>query len=195
MLLSSDGRLGFFIVIMAKDKMKMIKMGFVAHPHGIRGEAEIRLLNENATQSVLQEGMAVTFFPTSEKSQISSIGEEWVLESFRIGNKVIAKFKGIVDRTHLEKLIPFEIYLEREQFPEPEDDEVYLVDLIDMPVFSPEGTELGKLESFSDNGMQYLFEVRLNTGEKITLPYVDAFFPEIDMEEGKIIMVMPEYTE
>jgi ribosomal 30S subunit maturation factor RimM len=54
---------------------------------------------------------------------------------------------------------------------------------------------LGRLESFSDNGMQYLFEVRLMDGEKIILPYVESFFPQIDLENKKITMVMPEYTE
>jgi 16S rRNA processing protein RimM len=104
-------------------------------------------------------------------------------------------FEGIKDRTHLETLLPFEIHVPREAFPEPDEDEVYLVDLIDYTVISPEGEKLGSLESFSDNGMQYLFEVRLIDGSKITLPYVEAFFPEIDPEERTITMIMPEYTE
>jgi len=92
-------------------------------------------------------------------------------------------------------MIPFEIFLDRDQFPEPENGQVYLVDLIDMMVVSPEGEELGKLESFSDNGVQYLLEVRLLDGSKITLPYVESFFPEVDLENGKITMIMPEYSE
>ena len=176
-------------------KENLIRMGFVAHPHGIKGEAELRLLNPNLDECVLEKDMQVFLFPSSDKSKLSAKGEEWVIEDLRFGNKVICRLKGIVDRTHLESLIPFEVYLDRINFPEIEDDEVYLVDLINMEVVSPSGEELGKLESFSDNGMQYLFEVRLTTGEKITLPYVDAFFPEIDMENKKIVMIMPEYTE
>lgn len=180
---------------MAQDKLKMIKMGFVSHPHGIKGEAELRLLNPNLDESILDEGMSVWVFPSGEKSKLDSKGEEWKISKLRFGNKAICTFENIKDRTHLESYLPFEFYVDRESFPETEDDEVYLVDLVDMDVFSPEGVELGKLESFSDNGMQYLFDIRLTTGEKMTLPYVDAFFPEIDMENRKIIMIMPEYTE
>ena len=180
---------------MGQSKEQLIKLGFVAHPHGIKGEAELRLLNPNLDESVLDEGQKLWLFPSSEKSKLNPKGEEWVIEKLRFGNKVICQFEGIKDRTHLENLIPFEFYLDREEFPETEEDEFYLVDLIDLPVFSPEGKELGTLESFSDNGMQYLFEVRLVDGSKITLPYVDTFFPEIDVENQKIIMIMPEYTE
>jgi len=177
------------------EKDKLIKLGFVAHPHGLKGEAELRLLNTNYEESVLQDGLSVWIFPTSPKSKVKEFGEKWVIEKIRFGNKVICQFEGMKDRTHLESFIPFEIYLERQAFPEPEDDEVYLVDLIDMDVVNEEGVVVGKLESFSDNGMQYLFEVRLNQGEKIVLPYVDSFFPEIDLKNKKITMIMPEYTE
>lgn len=176
-------------------KEELIKLGYVAHPHGIKGEAELCLLNSNYEESILDDEMKLWLFPSSAKSKINPSGEEWRIKKIRFGNKVICQFEGIKDRTHLESLIPFEFYLDRESFPEPEENEVYLVDLIDMDVVSEEGELLGKLESFSDNGMQYLFDVRLSSGEKMTLPYVDTFFPEIDMENKKITMIMPDYTE
>lgn len=176
-------------------KEDLIKLAFVAHPHGIKGEAEIRLLNNNPEQTVLEEGMKVFLYPSSEKSRISPYGEEWMISKLRLGNKVIATFEGVKDRTDLETMIPFEIYLDRDSFPEPDEDEVYLVDLVNMPVVNEAGEKIGVLESFSDNGMQYLFDVRMTTGEIVTLPYVEAFFPEINMEEKKIVMVLPDYTE
>jgi 16S rRNA processing protein RimM len=179
---------------MKKDEL--IKMGFVAHPHGLKGEAELRLLNPDPNESVLDDEMKVWLFPSSPKSKLNAQGEEWTIQKIRFGNKVICQFEGMRDRTHLESLIPFELYLDRESFPETDDDEVYLVDLVDMDVVNEEGEVIGKLESFSDNGMQYLFDIRLNpNGEKITLPYVDAFFPKIDMEKKQITMIMPDYTE
>lgn len=145
--------------------------------------------------SVLDEDMKVWLIPTSPESKLSPDGEEWQIQKLRFGNKAICLFAGIKDRTHLESYLPFDLYLSRSSFPEPDENEVYLVDLVDLPVFSAEGVKLGKLESFSDNGQQYLFEVRLETGEKITLPYVEAFFPEVDVKNKKIVMIMPEYTE
>ena len=180
---------------MTKDNLKMVTLAKVFHPHGIKGEAELRLLNDNPDESILEEGMTVYLYPASEKSQVSKGGEEWVIQKLRFGNKVICTFEGMKDRTHLETLLPFEVRLPRDAFPETDDNEVYLVDLVDMDVVNTDREKIGTLESFSDNGMQYLFEVRLNDGSKMTLPYVEAFFPEIDMENKQIVMIMPEYTE
>lgn len=180
---------------MAKENLKMITIANVFHPHGIKGEAELRLLNENHEESILEEGMTVYLYPAAEKSKISKGGEEWLISKLRFGNKVICTFEGMKDRTHLETLLPFEIRVPRDAFPEPEDNEVYLVDLVDWDVVNEAREKVGTLESFSDNGMQYLFEIRLNDGSKMTLPYVDAFFPEIDQEKKQIVMIMPEYTE
>ena len=176
-------------------KEDLIKLAYVAHPHGIKGEAELRLMNDNPNESVLDDDMKVWLFPSSAKSKLKTTGEEWTINKLRFGNKIICQFEGMKDRTHLESLIPFEIYLDRASFPEPEGDDVYLVDLVDMDVVNEEGEKIGTLESFSDNGMQYLFDIRLSTGEIMTLPYVDTFFPDIDMEKKQITMIMPEYTE
>lgn len=177
------------------NKEELIKLAFVAHPHGIKGEAELRLINPNPDESILDDEMKVWLYPSSPKSKIKPQGEEWTIQKLRFGNKVICQFEGIKDRTHLETLIPFEIYLKREAFPEPEGDQVYLVDLIGMDVVNEQDELVGKIESFSDNGMQYLLDIVLSNGEKLTLPYVDAFFPEINLENRKITVIMPEYTE
>lgn len=176
-------------------KEELIKLAFAAAPHGIKGEVELRLFNPDPENSILENGMMVWLFPSHPKSKIPSSGQEWKIEKIRFGNKVICQFEGIKDRTHLETLLPFEIYLAREFFPEAQEDEIYLVDLIDMDVINQSGEVIGKLESFSDNGMQYLLDIRLQTGQMITLPYVTAFFPDIDLESKKITMIMPEYTE
>ncbi len=175
-------------------KKDLVRLASVSQPHGIKGEVELKLLTD-IQDSILDEDMKVWLVPTSPKSKLKPDGEEWTILKLRFGNKAICLFEGIKDRTHLETFLPFDLYLSRDQFPEPDKDEIYLIDLIEMPVYSVDGEMLGKLESFSDNGQQYLFDVRLDNGERITLPYVDAFFPEIDMENKRIIMILPEYTE
>jgi 16S rRNA processing protein RimM len=178
------------------QKEKLVKVGFVAHPHGIKGEAELRLLDANSPESMaLDDGLKLWLFPTTAKSKLKASGEEWEISKIRFGNKVICLFEGMRDRTHLETLIPFEVFLGPNSIPESDDDEEDLMALIDMPVVNEEGEVIGKLESISDNGMQYLFDVRLNSGEAVTLPYVETFFPDIDFENKKITMIMPEYTE
>lgn len=174
------------------NKENLVKIAFVSHPHGIKGEAELRLLNP---EQILEEGMKVWLYPSTLKSKLNSEGEEWSVQKLRYGNKTICHFEGIKDRTHLESLIPFEIYLAREDFPELEEDDFYMIDLVGMIVVNEAGIELGSVQDFADNGAQYLLELRLTSGEVITLPFVENFFPEVNVEDRKITMIMPEYTE
>lgn len=174
------------------NKDQLVKLAFVAHPHGIKGEAEVRLV---LPESILEDGMKVWLFPSSLKSKISAQGEEWTIQKIRYGNKTISQFEGVKDRTHLESLIPFEIYLARDEFPEPEDDDFYMIDLIDMEVLNEAGELVGKVASFSDNGAQYLLDIQMENGEMLTLPFVENFFPEVDAEARKITVIMPEYSE
>jgi 16S rRNA processing protein RimM len=171
-----------------------IKMGFAAHPHGIKGEVELRATHPDAPE-VLTQGMTLWLYPAGTKSIINKSGEAWRLKQLRMGNKLLGMLEGVRDRTHLEQLLPFEFYVERTDFPEPAEDDFYLSDLVGLNVFSPAGEQLGVLESLSDNGMQELLDVRLSNGELITLPFVEVFFPEVDVESGRIVMVLPEYTE
>lgn len=170
-------------------------MGSATSPHGIKGEVELRLLNPDFDESVLHDGASLWLYPVNEKSKLKPAGEQWKVAKLRLGNKAICLLEGIKDRTHLETLLPFEFYMERSDFPEADDGEFYLIDLIEAIVISEAGEKIGVLESFSDNGEQYLFNIRLVNGEVLTLPYVESFFPEIDVENKKIIMISPEFTE
>jgi 16S rRNA processing protein RimM len=171
---------------MAKENLKMIKIASASHPHGIKGEVELKLVNPHQDESILREGMTVFITP---------LDQQWVIKKLRFGNKAICLFEGIKDRTHLESMLPFELWVHREDFPELDENEIYLADLVDYKVIGPEGQDLGVLESFSDNGMQYLLDVRLKDGALLTLPFVEAFFPHLDQEHNTLTMIMPEYTE
>ncbi len=170
-------------------------MGRATKPHGIKGEVELHLLNQDFEETSLHEGSELTIWPLSSASKVHPQGEKRKISKLRIGNKVICLLEGIENRTQLEEILPFEFFLPREEFNALEEDQVYLVDLVGMKVVSIEGAELGTLESFSHNGMQYLFDIRMKNGSVLTLPYVDQFFPELDVDQKILTMILPEYTE
>lgn len=173
---------------MAKEKLKIIKIAYVARPHGIKGEAELGFLEEN----VLQEGMKILATPYNQKSNIPSEGIDLTLNKLKFGHKSIVSFKEVLERTHLEKLIPFEISVYREDL---DDEEFYFFDLPGFDVINENNELIGEVRKVLDNGAQELLEVKLNSGEIITLPFVENFFPEMDEDKREIVMIMPEYSE
>lgn len=179
--------MGFFY-FMAKENLKMIKIAYVARPHGIKGEAELSFLEEN----VFEEGMEIHATAFNEKSQIPKAGMKLTIQKLKVANKAIVTFKEVTDRTMLEKLIPFELSVAREDLPQ---DEFYLFDLPGMNVVSESGETLGEVLNVFDNGAQEVLEIQMTEGERIMLPFVENFFPEVDLEHNHVVMILPEYTE
>ncbi len=171
----------------------MIKLGSVSRPHGIKGEAELFLFNTE--ESILENNLKVFLMPENEKSQIPKEGEWREIKSIRFGNKTIVVFENIIDRTDLERLIPFSVSLPREAFPPLEEGQHYLIDLIGLECVTEEGKKIGVIEAFSDNGAQTLALIRTISGSSFELPYVKVFFPAVDYKTRIITINPPEYTE
>lgn len=178
---------------MTQETSKMIQLGFVSRPHGIKGEAELFL--HNPEDSILENGMKVFLLPEKESSQIPKEGEWREIKSIRFGNKIVVVFDNIIDRTHLETLIPFSVSVARSSFPKLPEGEHYLQDLIGLECETTDGKHFGVIDSFAHNGAQLLAVVRTKSGNAFELPYVKVFFPEVKLAENKIIIVPPEYTE
>lgn len=175
-----------------KDPMSrdnLVILGVCNKPHGIKGGFSFLL--ENSQDSVLKNGMRIYLFPKSASSSIAKEGEEFIIDKISFGNKTIAYLKDISDRNIVEGMLPFEIKLPRDEFPETADDEFYVSDLIGMEVLEV-GTdeEVGKVSKYYDNGAQLILVIQAK-GERIEVPFVERFVPEVDIEQKKIWVVIP----
>lgn len=173
-----------------KNQNELIELGLSARPHGIKGGILFNLYNRG--ESVLKNGSKITLFPKSSASIVASEGEIFIISSIHFGNKVICYLEGIKDRNIVEKMLPFSICYPRSDFPELEKDEWYIADLVGLSVFNQDGYQIGKVEGHFDNGAQFVLKIKLQD-RIIELPFVDAFFPYVDIEKNKIVMVEPEY--
>lgn len=173
---------------------KLIEMGFCSKPHGIKGGFTFNL--SNLEDSVLKKSSKVTLFPKSEGSSINKDGEEFTIKSIAFGNKVIVYLDEVSDRNKVEEIIPFEVYVDRELFPDTEEDEFYISDLVGLEV-RVEGTEevYGKVSSFYDNSAQVVLVIKGSGNQVQELPFIEEFFPIIDIEDGYITMVLPDFIE
>jgi len=174
--------------------MDLIELGYASKPHGIKGE--ISLVLHSGDESILAKGMQVYLFPSGSASKLSASGELFTIKTLRFGNKVVISFKEIVDRNHVEEILPFTLKLSRESFPEPDDDEFYLSDIIGWDVINDATDEfIGTLTKFYENGAQEVFCIEKKTGEMIEIPYVDHFVPSIDFDKKEVRINPPEYID
>ena len=172
-----------------KDEKKLIFLGNCTKPHGIKGGFSFNL--ENNDESVLKKGLEITLIPKNSSSSIDKNGEVFFIDKISFGNKTICYLKDVTDRNVVEAMIPFEIKVARDIFPEPEEGEFYVSDLIGMQVLE-HGTdrELGKVAKYFDNGMQLILTIR--GAKSFDIPFVENFVPEVDLDAGKMWVVIPE---
>ncbi len=167
-----------------------IKLGECKKPHGIKGGFLFQLVNPE--DSILLKKSKIKLIPLNESSSINKNGEEFVIDSIHFGNKTVCYFGGIKDRNIVEAMLPFEILYPRSLFPELDNDEWYISDIVGLKVMDPDGKEVGIVDSYFDNGAQICLKV-ITENNKYELPFVEAFFPKVDMENKTIVMIEPEY--
>lgn len=167
---------------------KMIELGTCRKPHGIKGGFSVQLFNNE--DSVLDHLDSLFLVPLDPSSSLPKEGKEWGIENVQLGNKAILYLEGVHSRNQVEEMIPFSVWVDREKFPDCEDGEIYLSDLIGLRVHV-KGEDRGKVLNFYENGAQVVLVLLIN-GRKIEIPFVDAFVPSTDFDNGWIEVVLPE---
>ena len=94
----------------------------IGAPHGVRGEVRLWTFTEDPL-AVLHYGPLTT--------RDGSRAFE-VTKARQAKDHLVATIKGVADRTAAEKLNRLELYIARDQLPEPDDDEYYHADLIGL---------------------------------------------------------------
>jgi 16S rRNA processing protein RimM len=108
---------------------------------------------------------------------------------------VIAKLEGLSDRTEAEGLKGVELYISRDALPEPDEDEVYVADLIGLRVEGKDGNVLGTISKMDNYGAGDVMEVTLATGGALLLPYTRAAVPVVDVAGGRVVIDPPSTVD
>ena len=117
-------------------------------------------------------------------------GNDWKILEVEFGQKhskhILLKFVGYDSRDAVEPLLGIELYIHREDMPEPAEDEVYWVDLYGLKVINQDGVELGVIDDIFETGANDVMAVK-NGKEEILIPYsLEYIIMEINLEEGYI---------
>jgi 16S rRNA processing protein RimM len=158
----------------------MVLVGTITGAHGIRGEVKLR--------SFTADPAAIAAYSPLETAKGAKI-EIAKLRPQKDG--FIAILKGVTDRNAAEALRGTELFVPRERLPEPEEDEVYVHDLIGLPVFLADGSRLGEIVEVADYGAGDLIDVKVE-GRKDTvlIPFASQYVLEAD--GSKVVVDLPE---
>lgn len=157
----------------------LVSVGVITGAHGIRGEVKLR--------SFTADPQAIASYPlqTAGGGRI----EIGTLRTQKDG--FIAVLKGVTDRNAAEALRGTELFVPRATLPEAEAGEVYVHDLIGLPVQLAGGVKLGEVVGVENYGAGDLIDVKIE-GQKDTvlIPFAGGYMLKTDKE--KIVVDLPE---
>jgi len=163
---------------------RRVCVGKIGGPHGIRGEVKL--------WSYTAEPLAVKHYGPLESADGARTFE---IEALRPAqNFLIARIKGVADRSAAEKLRNIELYVSRARLPEiQEADEFYRADLIGLIAVDREARPLGTIVAIQNFGAGDLLEIELGQDrDTVLIPFTEVTVPQVDIAGGRMVVDLPE---
>ncbi len=166
----------------ADPQPKHICVARIGAAHGIRGEVWLHPFTADP--------MAVRRYGPLEAAD----GRIFTIEAVRPQkDSLVARLKGVADRTAAEGLRNLDLYVPRDRLPEPEADEFYHADLIGLAAVDPQGTAVGTVVGVHNFGAGDLLELAPAAGgPTVMLPFTTTSVPTIDIAGGRVMVVPPD---
>ena len=150
--------------------------------HGVRGEVKLWPFTEDP-MAVIDYG------PLTSKDG----ARQFEVVRARIAkDHLVAVLKGIATRDDAERVNGIELYIPRDRLPPTEAGEYYHADQIGLRAIDSAGAEIGKVLAIHNFGAGDIIEITPARGPTLLLPFHDAVVPTVDLDNGHIVLVMPQ---
>ncbi len=175
---------------------KKILIAKVVAAHGIKGEVKLVVFTKHVNEIENYQ----CFDINSKEIKIKIHNGNNIKKSKNNDFIVIAKISGIDDRNEAEKLKNYEIFINREQLAELQEDEFYISDLIGLEIKANDEVA-GKVINVYDFGGGVMLEIEFEKENTLpgyskieTIPFKDEFFPVVNVRGGFILADLPEIS-
>ena len=161
---------------------KLILVGQVAGGFGVRGEVRVTAFTADplalkAYGPLLRADGSVGLTLTTARAAKGA---------------VIGRAKEIETKEQADALRGLKLFVPRERFPAPDEDEVYVTDLIGLEARDPDGRVLGRVKAVQNFGASDMLEITpADGGQTWYLPFTREATPELHIADGWILAVRP----
>ncbi|SOY55373.1 16S rRNA PROCESSING PROTEIN [Cupriavidus taiwanensis] len=174
----------------------LVEVGYVSAAYGIRGWVKVQPHADDASALLharrwwlLSPPQAGLVAADAARAQPVCVK---IAQSREHSGTVVAQAAGVADRNLAEALRGRRVWIRRADFPAPQEDEFYWVDLIGCSVSNEQGELLGEVSGLIDNGAHQILQVAFvqpdgKAGERL-IPFVDAFLRTVDTAGKRIVV-------
>jgi 16S rRNA processing protein RimM len=160
---------------------RMVCLGIVSAPHGVRGEVKIRSFTERPEDVVAYGELYDENGARSFRAQRRGM----------VGGAVVVRFDGVDDRDAADRLRGLRLHVPRDRLPPAADDEYYHADLIGLRadlLAEDGGTDqpLGTVCAVEDFGAGPVLEIAVDGKPPVMVPFTREVVPVVDLGGGRV---------
>lgn len=162
------------------DETGRILVARIGAPHGVRGEVRLTAFGDDPAALIGYGPLATRDGRTVRIAGLKAIGD-----------RLVARLKGISDRNAAEALTNLDLYVDRAKLPPPEDEDTfYHADLIGLAAETLAGAPLGTIVAVPNFGAGDLLEIAPLRGATLLVPFTKVIVPTVDLA-GRRVLVDP----
>lgn len=162
----------------------LVAIGTIIAPHGVRGDIRILPQTDHPEQF-----LELTYLLLED-------GKTLQISSARFHKRmVLVKCEGIETMNDAELLRGKKVLISRDDLPKLDEGEYYVSDLLGIPVQLVDGTKLGILKDVISTGSNDVYVIAPSEGKDILVPALKKHVKEINIQDRKIVVELPEWTE
>ncbi|MEV4988644.1 ribosome maturation factor RimM [Pseudarthrobacter sp. LMD1-1-1.1] len=160
-----------------------LQVARIGKPHGIRGEVTVQVLTD-APEDRFVPGTEFVVQPASA-GPLTVSSARWNKDILLLG------FEEVADRNRAETLRGAKLFIETEELDEDDDEGWYEHELVGLE--ARVGSQVvGKVTALNTMPVQDLLVVTTPGGDEILIPFVEQIVPEVNIEEGFILLTPPD---
>lgn len=160
--------------------MKNLEIGQIVNTFGIKGLVKVKPWVNDITRFDELKTIYVKIKNSLQQYEIEEVKYH--------KNMVLLKLKGIDTIEQAEKLRNAYIEIDRKDAIPLEEGTYYIVDLLNLDVYSDEGEKLGIVEDIYNTGSNDVYVVKNEVGKSILLPGIPDVIKNVDLENKKIVV-------
>jgi 16S rRNA processing protein RimM len=157
-----------------------ICVGQFAGAHGVRGLVKLRSFTEDPDA-------IFSYTPLTSGERRFSISKRSAS-----GQYFVVSVEGIGDKEAADQLRGDKLYVPHSLLPETRQNEFYEADLVGLTAVDTTGKTYGKVLAVFDYGGGPFLEIGTSKKDSFMLPFKTAFIPEVHVNEGWVLVVVPE---
>lgn len=158
----------------------LMEIGQIVNTYGIKGFVKVVPFTDNINRF---EDLKTVYVETKKGL------ENFEIEEVKYSkNTVLLKLKGIDDINIAEKYRNCYLKISRENAVKLPEDTYFIIDLLDMKVYTEEDIYLGNIIDVYPTGSNDIYVVKNEEGKQVLLPAIGEVIKNVDIQNKKMVV-------